>query len=77
MLNDFVSSVKQECVVDRDYFILFDIPDLIVKKKLARKDYEQVIKIVNKVKTRYIAEKLNSKEDIKNMEPKEKEKAIA
>ena len=62
MLNEFVASVKQECVVDRDYFILFDIPDLIVKKKLARKDYDQVIKIVNKVKNRYIAEKIAQKE---------------
>jgi len=60
MINDFVGAVKQECVVDRDYFIIFDIPDLIVKKKLARKDYEQVIKIVNKVKNRYLAEKANN-----------------
>jgi hypothetical protein len=34
-----------------------------VKKKLARKDYEQVIKIVNKVKNRFIAEKADSNPD--------------
>jgi hypothetical protein len=57
MLNDFVAAVKQECVVDRNYFIFFDIPELIVKKKYNRKDYDEILKVVKKVKMRYLAEK--------------------
>lgn len=57
VLNDFVTAVKQECVINQNFFIFFDIPDLIVKKRYSRKDYEDIIKILQKVKTRYLAEK--------------------
>ena len=57
MLIDFVTAVKQECVINQSYFVFFDIPDLIVKKRFSRKDYEDIIKILTKVKTRYLAEK--------------------
>ena len=50
-------AVKQECVVNHSFFVFYDLPDLIVKKKYSRKDYEDIIKVVSKVKTRYIAEK--------------------
>jgi len=52
-----VTAVKQECVINHNFFIFFDIPELIVKKKYSRKDYEDIIKTVQKVKTRYLAEK--------------------
>ena len=52
--------MKQECVVDRDFFIFFDIPELIVKKKYSRKDYDDILKVVKKVKLRYLAEKKKS-----------------
>jgi hypothetical protein len=42
---------------------LFDIPDLIIKKKYSRKEYEEIIKLVSKVKTRYIAEKAKANPD--------------
>ena len=57
ILNDFVTAVKQECVINHNFFIFFDIPELIVKKHYSRKDYEDIIKVVTKVKTRYLAEK--------------------
>jgi predicted DNA-binding protein YlxM (UPF0122 family) len=37
--------------------VFTDIPDLIIKKKFSRKDYEDILKILQKVKTRYLAEK--------------------
>jgi hypothetical protein len=49
--------VKQECVIDQKFFNFFDIPDLIMKKKYSRKEYEDIIKVLNKVKIRYLAEK--------------------
>ena len=63
LLQDFVTIVKQECVINSSYFIFFDIPELIVKKKYSRKDYEDIIKIVDKVKTRYLAEKAKQMPD--------------
>jgi len=44
-------------VINQNFFIFFDIPDLIVKKRYPRKDYEDILKILVKVKTRYLAEK--------------------
>ena len=57
-LHDFVACVKQECVMDQHYFSFFEIPDLIVKKGYSRKEYEEfILKLLNKVKTRYLAHK--------------------
>lgn len=56
-------AVKQECVIEQHYFIFFDIPDLIVKKKYSRKEYEDIIKVLNKVKTRYLARKAKEMPD--------------
>ena len=39
------------------YFSFYDIPDLIVKRRYTRKDYEQIIKLLNKVKKIYLLEK--------------------
>lgn len=63
MLHEFVAAVKQECVIEQNFFIFFDIPDLIVKKKYSRKDYDEIIKIVCKVKLEYLAEKAKSMPD--------------
>lgn len=44
--------------MSQHYFSFFDIPDLIVKKGYSRKDYEEcILKCLNKVKLRYLAEK--------------------
>lgn len=50
-------------MIKHNFFIFFDIPDLIVKKEYSRKDYESIIKIVMKVKTRYLAEKARQQPD--------------
>lgn len=57
VLRDFVSVVKGECVLNSYYFSFFDIPDLIVKKRYNRKDYELIIKMLNKVKKLYLVQK--------------------
>ena len=43
MLNDFVVTVKQECVMNQQFFSFFEIPEVIVKKNYPRKDYEDII----------------------------------
>ena len=55
-LHDFVTCVKQDCVMDQHYFSFFEIPDLIIRKGYSRKEYEEfILKLLNKVKTRYLA----------------------
>ena len=55
-INDFVTCVKQECVMDNHYFSFFEIPELIIKKGYSRKEYDEyILKLLNKVKTRYLA----------------------
>ena len=57
-LHEFITCVKQECVMDHHYFSFFEIPDLIIKKGYSRKEYEEfILKLLNKVKTRYLAQK--------------------
>lgn len=57
MLRDFSQVIKAECVLNQHFFSFFDIPDLIVKKKYQRKDFDQIIKLLNKVKKLYLAQK--------------------
>ena len=38
-----MQAVKQDCVMDKIYFNFFYIPDLIVRKKVSRKDYEMIL----------------------------------
>lgn len=44
--------------MDKIYFNFFYIPDLIVRKKVSRKDYEIILKVLNKVKKAYIESKV-------------------
>ena len=60
LASEFVAQIKQECVMKQFYFSFFDIPDLIIKKNYSRKDYEEtILKVLNKTKMRYLAEKKN------------------
>jgi hypothetical protein len=40
LLRDFAQVVRTECVLNQYFFSFYDIPDLIVKKKYQRKDYD-------------------------------------
>lgn len=44
-------------MLDHYYFSYYDIPDLIVKKKYSRKDYDVILKLLNKTKRAYLLEK--------------------
>ena len=68
-MEAFCDSIKQELVMNQHYFSFYEIPDLIVKKNYSRKDYEEIIlKVLNKVKLRYLAEKKNTTgADVKNV----------
>jgi hypothetical protein len=57
VLRDFANIVKSECVLNQYFFSFYDIPELIVKKKYQRKDYDLIIKMLNKVKKLYLLQK--------------------
>ena len=57
LLRDFSAVVRTECVMNQHYFSFYDIPDLIVKKKYQRKDYDSIIRLLSKVKKAYLVHK--------------------
>ncbi len=50
--------VKQELVMDKQYFSFYDIPELIVKNGYTRKDYDKIIKVLKKVKMSFLETKI-------------------
>ena len=63
-LSDFNELVRNECVLNRKFFSLFDIPDLIIKKKISRKDYsDKILKLLKRVKKTYLKEKRLTNKD--------------
>ena len=73
ILSEFTQSVKSECVMDGTKFSFFEIPDLIVRKKYSRENYEKIKKMILKVKSVYLKRKaeqlsheISKKEDGKN-----------
>jgi len=63
LLREFAATVRAECVMEQNFFSFYDIPDLIVKKKLQRKDYESIIKMLTKIKKAYLIEKADILKD--------------
>jgi len=57
VLREFTNVVKFECVLNQYFFSFYDIPELIVKKKYQRKEYDQIIRLLNKVKKAYLVQK--------------------
>ena len=57
LLREFAAVVRAECVLNQYFFSFYDLPDLIVKKKYQRKDYELILRLLTKVKKLYLAQK--------------------
>ncbi len=57
VLREFAGLVKTECVLNSHYFSFFDVPDLIIKKRYQKKDYDMIIAMLDKVKRTYMANK--------------------
>jgi hypothetical protein len=63
LLREFAATVRAECVMEQNFFSFYDIPDLIVKKKFQRKDYESIIKMLTMIKKAYLIEKADILKD--------------
>ena len=68
-LSEFMQQIKDECVLNRKFFLLVDVPDLIINKKISRKDYqERIIGFLKRVKKVYLYQKKEeSKEEVTNV----------
>ena len=54
MICDLVQQVRSDCVIEKVFFDFFSIPDLIVKMKYSKRDYDIILKILLKVKKSYL-----------------------
>lgn len=68
ILQDFVQHVKQDCVMDKFFFNFFDIPDLIIKMKYTRNQYDMIVKVLLKVKNSYLEAKMEKEIMVKMQE---------
>jgi len=65
ILERFAGWVKSECVLDQTKFNFHDIPELVVRKQVTKKDYEGISKLLLKVKRSYLEEKAKEMPDKK------------
>ena len=57
ILTNFIQNVKSECVMQQYYFSFFNIPEMLVKKRTSKKDFELIQKILLKIKQKYLVQK--------------------
>ena len=57
ILTTFIQNVKSECVMQQYYFGFFNIPEMLVKKRTSKKDFELIQKILLKIKQKYLVQK--------------------
>jgi len=50
-------------VLKSKFFSFYDIPDLIIKKKYQKKDYEIIMAFIQKVKRLYLEKRARETED--------------
>jgi len=53
--------------MDKLFFNFFDVPDLIVKNNYKRREYDMILKILLKVKTSFLEQKME-KENMRRMQ---------
>jgi hypothetical protein len=66
-MERFADWVRTDCSVNQHYFSFYEIPELIVKKKVSKKDYLCINKMLMKAKRSYLAYKIKLMPD-KNIE---------
>jgi len=54
VMMKFIENVKQECMMQQHYFSFYNIPEMLVKKKTTKKEFELVQKLLLKIKQKYL-----------------------
>lgn len=57
ILERFTGWVKTDCVLDQFFFNFHDIPNFILQRRITKKDYEYISKLLLKVKRAYLQQK--------------------
>lgn len=55
--ESFLKCLRAECTVEQYYFSFFEVPDLVVKKQISKKDYVIINKVLNRIKRLFLAHK--------------------
>jgi hypothetical protein len=58
ILENFIFKVRTKCITNGNNFNFHNMPEFIIKEKVTRKDYEVISKLLKKVKSLYLEEKL-------------------
>jgi len=58
IMENFAGWVRTECLINTSYFNFYEIPELIVKKHVSKKDYLCINKMLMKAKRSYITYKI-------------------
>ena len=56
----FADEMQEECVYTRGFLNFMLVPDLILRKKMNREEYQKICKYVNKVRELYLEDKLET-----------------
>lgn len=54
LLTAFIEEVKKQCRLNSDYFSFYDVPDVIIKFRYGKKEYDCVRNFLNKAKKAYL-----------------------
>lgn len=80
ILKEFITSVRSECLMDGHYFTFHSLPELIVKKKYKKQQFQVISKLLVNIRSAYLESKLqpepSSVEDPKNTK-EEQERAAS
>ena len=57
IFEDFAQSVRTTCVMQQYFFSFFNIPEMLVKKKTSKKDFELIQTMLLKIKKKYLVQK--------------------
>ena len=57
ILQEFAQSVRTTCVMQQFYFSFFNIPEMLVRKKTSKKDFELIQSMLLKIKKKYLVQK--------------------
>ena len=56
-LSRWIDIIKKECRIDGIYFSFFEVPDLLVKKKVTGADMTNVVNILKDAKDEFVVDK--------------------
>ena len=73
LLVNFIGDVKQDCLMNANYFNFMQVPECILKKNFNRKQFDIIIKLLGSVKDAYLKERAQKELELAEKAKKEAE----